>query len=104
MKTTTQGWLSATPEIEINLIDRGKEEESVNQSQTEESASDEREEEEIEQLETAELEARWIARQFKSLVEEGKYLWDQKAGTYRPIRYCDLVVLLRTTRGLANIF
>ncbi|NLK52438.1 MAG: UvrD-helicase domain-containing protein [Syntrophomonadaceae bacterium] len=105
MKTTQlKVGYQLAPEIEINLIDRGKEEESVNQSQTEESASDEREEEEIEQLETAELEARWIARQFKSLVEEGKYLWDQKAGTYRPIRYCDLVVLLRTTRGLANIF
>lgn len=50
-----------------------------------------------------ELEARMIAGKIRELV--GRYpIWDKALGGYRPARYSDIVILLRTMNGWAEVF
>lgn len=48
------------------------------------------------ELEQSQLEARFMARQIKRLIEEKKPIFNPKTGTYRPIQYRDIVILLRS--------
>jgi ATP-dependent helicase/nuclease subunit A len=57
-----------------------------------------------EQLETADLEARVIARQISRLVEQGDLIWDPKAEEHRPVTFRDVAILMRATRGVANVY
>ena len=50
-----------------------------------------------------ELEARMIAGRIRELVAEQKVL-DKKTGELRPARYSDIVILTRSTKGIADIF
>ena len=64
----------------------------------------ETEEEELEeQIENIELEAKYVARKIKEIINSGKLIYDKKQG-YRPITYKDIVILLRATKQRANIF
>jgi len=66
-----------------------------------------------EDLDAAQLEARFIALRIKEMVEgqpggnkTGYFVFDKRHGAqggYRPVTYRDIVVLLRATRGWANI-
>lgn len=50
-------------------------------------------------------EARFIAREVTQLLASGDHLvYDSKLGAYRPVRYRDIVVLLRATRGWTEGF
>lgn len=96
-------------EIEIHLIDRKKEdqatkEQSEDREETDEQNKNTEGDNEEELLEAAEIEARLVARSIKRLVDSGKYCWDKQEEQYRPIRYGDVAVLMRATRGVANIF
>ncbi|NLC07399.1 MAG: UvrD-helicase domain-containing protein, partial [Syntrophomonadaceae bacterium] len=57
-----------------------------------------------EQLEIADLEARVIARQISRLVGQGDLIWDPKAEKYRPVTFRDVAILMRATRGVANVY
>ncbi len=62
--------------------------------------------EEAYELETAELEARFISMKIKELLGyDGKpfYMTDKDTGTPRPVTYRDIVILLRATRQWAPI-
>lgn len=56
-----------------------------------------------EPIENIELEAKYVARKIKGLVESKKSVFDKKDG-YRPITYKDIVILLRSTKERANVF
>ncbi|MGE8205176.1 helicase-exonuclease AddAB subunit AddA [Heyndrickxia sp. NPDC080065] len=48
------------------------------------------------ELEQSQLEARFMARKIKRLIEEKEPIFNPKTGTYRPIQYRDIVILLRS--------
>ena len=50
-----------------------------------------------------ELEARAIADRIKYMVNHEK-IWDEKEEEYRPVTYHDIVILLRTMEGWADVF
>lgn len=78
-----------------NIIDRDKEE------ITQESSVDD---EEIEEYSAKEWEVKLIANKIKELTDEktGTYIWDK--GKYRLATYRDIVILLRTISGWAEVF
>ena len=64
----------------------------------------------IEDLESLEVEARLIARRISEMVRGTSerpgpefQVWDKESKAYRPVSYRDIVVLMRTTRGRANL-
>lgn len=62
---------------------------------------------EAEELETAQLEARTIARQIKGLLgadnQEAFQVFDKRTGGNRPVTYRDIVILLRATQAWSPI-
>ncbi|TCO68251.1 helicase-exonuclease AddAB subunit AddA [Marinisporobacter balticus] len=76
-------------EIELNIIEKNKEEVDV-------------ELEELEELEDMEVEARIVAKRIKELIDQEIY--DNKLMQYRKINYKDMVVLLRATKNWAQTF
>lgn len=77
--------------IELAIIDQ-----SEKSNDTPKTAGDHREVFQKEELEQSQLEARWMAQKVKALIEERKPIYDQKMGSYRPIQYRDIVILLRS--------
>lgn len=60
-------------------------------------------------LDAVQREARLIAGRIRDMVCGGDsgpefYVFDHKAANYRPVQYRDIVVLLRSTRNMANTF
>ncbi|MZP31007.1 helicase-exonuclease AddAB subunit AddA [Heliobacterium undosum] len=61
-------------------------------------------EEELLVLETAQYEARLAAQRIGELIDEAMPVFDREQGGYRPVCYRDIVILLRGTKGRADIF
>ena len=59
----------------------------------------ETENEEEEDVDAITLEARIIANRIKELINGGYKVYDNSLGSYREIRYKDIVILLRTVKG-----
>lgn len=74
------------PSVEFNIIETDGEIEKEN--------------EDGEKLENIEMEALWVAHRIKKLLNTE--IFDSKENTYRKVKYQDIVVLLRTTRGWAE--
>ena len=62
------------------------------------------ENEEIENFEKEELEANFVADKIRKLVENKVQVIDKKTGCFRDIKYKDIVILLRKTSNIAQIF
>ena len=56
-----------------------------------------------EPIENIELEAKYVAKRIKELIDSKRVIFDKKEG-YRPITYKDIVILLRATKERANVF
>lgn len=54
-------------------------------------------------LESAEVEAKFVANKIKEILEDDYYVYDKKAG-YRKATFKDFVILLRTTTNVAPIY
>ena len=54
-------------------------------------------------LEKTEIEARFVANRIKELLDSDLHVYDKKQG-YRKVTYKDIVILLRTTSNVANIY
>ena len=74
--------------------------EDEQESETEENNEDE----EIERVEDIELEAKFVAKKIKQLIEDKFTIYDAKKEEKRNIQYRDIVVLLRSTKEAAPIF
>ena len=56
-----------------------------------------------EPIENIELEAKFVSKKIKEILDSKQVVYDKKVG-YRPITYKDIVILLRSTKDKANIF
>ena len=108
------------PPVELHLLDRaGLQAESPGSDEPGEAADGEEgnggaggvggEAAELAEISAVEREARLVARRIRTLVEgsEGEPplpVWDAAAGEHRPLRYRDVVILLRAVTGRANLF
>ncbi len=64
--------------------------------------SDEEEEKTV-ALSAREMEAYAVARRIREIVGKER-IWDKETESYRPVQYGDIVILLRTVSGWANVF
>ncbi len=55
------------------------------------------------EMAAAQLEARWIAARLRELADSGYQVYDGKAGTYRPMKWQDAVILLRASQQWAPV-
>ena len=83
-------------ETEIHIIDLKEEEESIYKGEEENS-------EEVERVEDILLEAKFVARKIKDLINSG-YMICNKDKSYRKITYKDIAILLRSAQSLAPIY
>ena len=58
----------------------------------------------LEKIEDIEIEAKYIAKKIKELVQSKYQIYDRKAESFRDIKYKDIVILLRSTKEKANIY
>ena len=84
---------------ELDIIDM-KEDESIIAIKGEEPEEDQ---EDLERIEDDVLEARFVAKRVKELLQSGYLVYDKKKG-YRPVEPKDIVILLRATNTLAPIY
>jgi ATP-dependent helicase/nuclease subunit A len=85
--------------VELMVINRGDPHESPGDEKPEteqEDVSDQSEQADEEELETAQLEARLIARQIKILMNKPYQVMDKESGRLRPLIYRDIVILMRS--------
>ncbi len=78
--------------VELDIIDLADEENDIEENEVEEVI-----------LEKAEIEARFVANRIKELLDSNLHVYDRKQG-YRKVTYKDIVILLRTTSNVANIY
>lgn len=90
---------------EIDIINMKKEEQENiwKTSDLEDDATEDSVEETLEVYEKSEIEAKFIVKKIKELIDSKKLIKDRKTG-YRPIEYRDIVILLRSTKTTAPIF
>jgi len=80
---------------EIDIIDR--------EQTASEVADEEADDGEEEELTGFALEARYIAERIQKLMQEGYQVFDKADKGYRPLAWRDIVVLLRSVKGKANV-
>ena len=92
---------------ELLLIDTKEKEEQDIWKETEENIEDKEEKDETQDslkiIEKEELEARLVAKKIKELMDSKINIFDKKKG-YRKVEYKDIVILLRSTSNLAQIY
>lgn len=93
---------------EINIIDTKKDDEKqeeYNRNYDNKNENEDSEDElELEHIENIELEAKYVAKKIKELID-GKYqIYDRKKESFRDITYKDVAILLRSTKNKASIY
>lgn len=100
-------------ELELHILDRSgnkedEEEDSIEEEMESEDMQVQSDSVTEEELDNMQLEARMVARRIKELINpsEGKefMVYDKELGDYRPVRYRDIVILLRATANWAQVF
>lgn len=93
-------------EINIINIKENSEIENMNyyENNLSENDNDTNEIDELEHLENIEIEARFVAKKIKSLIDSKFQVYDRKSKIFRDITFKDIAVLLRSTKDKANIF
>lgn len=97
---------SSSHEIELHIVDLKKDETVKEEPDEEENI----EAEDVEDLDSIQAEARLIGQRILSLMGlEGEdsqafRIYDRDLDSYRDIKYKDIVILLRTVRGWAEVF
>lgn len=93
---------------EIDIIDTKKDEESEQEYNNYNAQSEyeniDQNEEELEHIENIELEAKYVAKKIKELIESKFQIYDRKKESFRDIEYKDIAILLRSTKDKASIY
>ena len=96
---------------EINIIDLNKEEKAKDKNSYEQydennddDEDDDENEDELEHIENIELEAKYIAKKIKKLIDSKYQIYDRKKECFRDIAYKDIAILLRSTKDKANVY
>ncbi len=93
-----------TTEVDIlNLVKNETEEEQETEGNFESEPQNNCLDEE-EKIEDIELEARFVAKKIKDLIDSKFQIYDNKKDIFRNIEFKDIVILLRSTKNKANIF
>lgn len=82
---------------ELEILDLSEENDDIWKTDEEET------EEEQEKVEDVVLEARFVAKKIKELIDSKYQIIDKKTGR-RDIQYKDIAILLRTSSGVANVY
>lgn len=82
---------------QLEVLDLSEENDDIWKTDEEET------EEEQEKVEDVVLEARFVARKIKELIDSKYQIIDKKTGR-RDIQYKDIAILLRTSSGVANVY
>lgn len=96
------GKLLAAGPVELHLLE-GKGEQAGQDTEGEKPCEDEEQGGEEVELTGFEKEARLVARRILALKNSGCHVYDKHVKAYRPLAWRDVVVLLRSVRGKANI-
>lgn len=92
---------------EINILDITEEEDRKEENEVpnynQEDIQNETQEEQ-EKVEDIELEAKYVAKKIRDLLDSGFQIYDNKKEEFRKIEFKDIVILLRSTKNKANIF
>ena len=83
---------------EVNILDLAENEE------VQEDDNQNIDEEEMEKIEDIELEAKYVAKKIRQLIDSDFSIYDNKNERFRKIKFKDIVILLRSTKNKANIF
>ena len=90
---------------EIDIIDLKEQEKPSDYDEDSQQKDEETENSEVqENLEDIEIEAKFVAKKIKELVDSKYQVYDLKAQKFRDIKYRDIAILLRSTKGKAPIF
>ena len=92
---------------EIDIIDVAevsKEKNDCYKEDIKEEDNEDEEKDDVEKEEDVELEARFVSKKIKNLIENKFQIYDNKKQAYRDIKYKDIVILLRSTKLKAPIF
>ena len=90
---------------EIEIIETNYNKEEFDNKENEiEIDSDDDEVQDLEKIEDIEVEAKYIAKKIKELVQSKYQIYDRKNESFRDIKYKDIVILLRSTKEKANIY
>ena len=96
---------------EINIIDLNKEEKDKDKNSYEQydennddDEDDDENEDELDHIENIELEAKYIAKKIKELIDSKYQIYDRKKECFRDIAYKDIAILLRSTKDKANVY
>lgn len=91
---------------EINIIDINKDESDKENyyNNNDEEDDDIDDEDELEHIENIELEAKYVAKKIKELVDSKYQIYDRKKECFRDIAYKDIAILLRSTKDKASIY
>src|SRR5690606_33861496 len=81
--------------IEVAIIDQSEEPDSENSLQ--EGGFDE------EEIEQSRLEARFLAKKIREIIDEERPVYDPKTGLHRPAQYKDIVILMRSLTWAQDI-
>lgn len=96
--------------IELHILDKSGNKDTLEEDKIEELYSGDVDIEEEEDVDAIVLEARIVARRIKELLnpdfKTGKIfkVVDKETGEYRPLKYKDIVVLLRATKNWSEVF
>ena len=100
--------ISQNLKTEIDIIDTKKDEVEINDKSyfenNYEGSEDDTDLEELEHIENIELEAKYVARKIKELIDNKYQVYDRKKECFRDIKYKDIAILLRSTKDKANIY
>ena len=87
----------------INLnSENTKEEDSYIETNYEDDENEE--DDELEHIENIELEAKYVAKKIKELIESKYQVYDRKTEVFRDVTYKDIAILLRSTKDKASVF
>lgn len=96
--------------IELHILDKSGNKDNLEEDKIEEINLGDEEKEEEEDVDAITLEARIVARRIKELMnpdlKTGKIfkVLDKETGEYRPLKYKDIVILLRATKNWSELF
>lgn len=89
--------------VNFTVIDSGNSTVEENESELEETL-EQSPQVVLEDLSTAQAEARFIASKLRELMEQQSVVFDSKLNEYRPMKWRDTVILLRATSAWAPVF
>ena len=59
--------------------------------------------EELQEMDRRQVEATAVAKRIRELMESGYHVLDKKTGTYRPLQYGDIAILLRSMKNWGSV-